>query len=72
MRRILPVIDLTRLNSTVFSINPDLIEIVESTPDTVVTLTTGRKIIVKETRQEVKNLVLSYRKKVYSGLLKID
>lgn len=66
------MIDLTRLNSTVFSINPDLIEIVESTPDTVVTLTTGRKIIVKETRQEVKNLVLSYRKKVYSGLLKID
>ena len=39
----------------------DLIETVEETPDTIITLTTGKKIIVKESRQEVKNLVKSYR-----------
>ncbi|MCR5754997.1 MAG: flagellar FlbD family protein, partial [Acetatifactor sp.] len=36
----------------------------EETPDTVLTLTTGRKIIVKESRQEVKNLVKLYRKDI--------
>ena len=41
---------------------------VESTPDTVVTLTTGRKIITKESRQEIDNLVKSYRKEIYAVL----
>ena len=66
------MIELTRLNLARFSINPELIEMVESTPDTVITLTTGRKLIVKETRQEVKNLVLLYKKEIYANLLKID
>ena len=39
---------------------------------TVITLTTGRKLIVKESRQDIKNLVLSYKRKIYSELLKID
>ena len=47
-------------------LNPDLIEIVEETPDTVLTLTTGRKIIVKESRQDVKNLVKLYRKDIFA------
>ena len=55
------MIELTKLNDIKFSVNPELIEIVETTPDTVITLTTGRKLIVKESRQDIKNLVLSYR-----------
>ena len=66
------MIELTRINGVGFSLNPELIEIVETTPDTVMTLTTGRKFIVKESRQEVKNLVLSYKKDIYANLLKID
>lgn len=66
------MIELTKLNDIKFSINPELIEIVETTPDTVITLTTGRKLIVKESRQDIKNLVLSYKRKIYSELLKID
>lgn len=66
------MIELTRFNGSTFSVNPDLIEIVDSTPDTVITLTTGRKIIVKESRQEVKNLVLSYRKEIFENLLKLN
>ena len=46
--------------------NPDLIELVEETPDTVIAFTTGRKLIVKEGRQEVKNLVKSYRKEIFA------
>ena len=66
------MIELTRLNEVKFSINPELIEIVETTPDTVITLTTGRKFIVKESRQEVKNLVLSYKREIFGELLKIN
>ncbi len=43
-----------------------LIELVEETPDTVLTLTTGKKIIVKESRQEIKNLVILYRKDIFA------
>lgn len=61
------LIELTKLNGTIVLINCEIIEIVEETPDTVITLTTGRKLIVKESRQEIKNLVKSYRKDIYSN-----
>ncbi len=60
------MIEVTKLNDARILINPDLIELVEETPDTVMTLTTGRKIIVKESRQDVKNLVKSYRKEIFA------
>ena len=56
------MIDVTKMNGQKVSINPDLIEVIEETPDTVISFSTGRKIIVKESRQELKNLVKSYRK----------
>ena len=59
------MIELTRLNGTPFLVNVELIETVEETPDTVITLTSGKKIIVKERRQEVKNLVKSYKRDIY-------
>ena len=58
------MIDVTKMNGQKILINCDLIELVEETPDTVISFTTGRKIIVKESRQEVKNLVKSYRKDI--------
>ena len=60
------MIDVTRMNGKKFTLNSDLIETIEETPDTVLTLTTGKKIIVKESRQEVKNLVKLYRKEIFS------
>ena len=60
------MIEVTKINGTKVLINPDLMELVEETPDTVIAFTTGRKIIVKESRQEVKNLVKSYRKEVFA------
>lgn len=59
-----PMIDVTRMNGSILTVNNHLIETVEETPDTVITLTTGKKIIVKESRQEVKNLVKLYEKEI--------
>ena len=62
------MIEVTKLNGLKTLVNPDLIETVESNPDTTISFTTGRKIIVKESRQEVNNLVKSYRKDLYAKL----
>jgi flagellar protein FlbD len=48
-------------------VNSDLIETVEATPDTVVTLTTGKKLIVTETPAEILALVVEFRRRVQSG-----
>ena len=58
------MIEVTRLNGTQILVNADLIELVEETPDTVITFTTGRKIIVKESRQQIKSLVNSYKREI--------
>ena len=60
------MIEVTKLGGQKVLINPELIELVEETPDTVVVFTTGRKLIIKESRQEVRNLVKSYRKEFYA------
>ena len=60
------MIEITKLNGVRILVNPHLLETVEETPDTVITLTTGKKIIVKESRQEIKNLVELYRKGIFA------
>ncbi|MCR5585821.1 MAG: flagellar FlbD family protein [Lachnospiraceae bacterium] len=60
------MIELTRLNDKKFTLNSDLIETVEEVPDTSITLTTGKKIMVKESRIEVKNLVKEFKKEIYN------
>ena len=61
-----------KLNELKITVNADLIEVVEETPDTIVTLTTGKKIIVKETRQEVANLVKSYKREIFINFVTGD
>lgn len=65
------MIELTKINGVKFTLNADLIEFVEETPDTVISLTTGKKIIVMEDRNEITNLVKIYRKEIYSGFLNL-
>lgn len=60
------MIELTKINDVKITVNADIIELVEETPDTVLSLTTGKKLIVKESRQEVTNLVISYKRTIYS------
>ena len=59
------MIDVTKIDGKTVTINADLIEILEEIPETVITLTTGKKIIVKESRQKVKNLVKSYKQEIF-------
>lgn len=59
------MIKLSRLNGKEFVVNNDLILFVESTPDTVITLTTGQKIVVSESVDDVIEKVMMYKAKVY-------
>ena len=52
-----------------FHLNPDLIVTVEGNPDTVITLTTGTKVVVAETPDRVVEEIRSYRVDVLSGAL---
>lgn len=65
------MIELTKLNDVKLTLNADLIEVIEETPDTVITLTTGRKLIVKETRNEVTSLVKQFKREIYDKLLNL-
>lgn len=64
------MIKITRINNTVLYVNPDLIEFLEETPDTVITMTTGKKLIVLESVEELQDRIITYRKEVYAGLPK--
>lgn len=59
------MIEVTKLNGTKFLINSNLIGFVEETPDTVLTLTDGKKYIVKESRLEIKNLIKTTRQEYF-------
>ena len=61
------MIDVTKMNGLEFTINADLIEVIEEVPDTVITLTTGKKIMVKESRIQIKNLVKSHKHEIFTG-----
>ena len=54
------MIKLTQLNGRPIVVNVDLIEFVESTPDTIVSLTTGKKILVKESDEDVIRLTAAF------------
>jgi len=59
------MITVTRINKTKLVINAEWIETVESTPDTVITLTNGKKYVVTESVEEVVDLVIKYKQKIY-------
>jgi len=61
------MIQLTRLNNKALFVNSDLIKFVEQSPDTVVTLTTGEKIVVLEKPDEVLARILEFRRLVLEG-----
>lgn len=56
------MIFVTRLNSKEFAINPDLIETLEETPDTIITLTNLNKYIVKESIEEIVKRIAEFRR----------
>ena len=63
------MIEVTRMNNTKLMINAELIQFVEETPDTTITMVSGNKIIVKESGQEIKNRVILYRMEIFRPIL---
>jgi flagellar protein FlbD len=62
------VIQLTRLNGNSLTVNCDLIKYAEASPDTMLTLVTGEKIVVRESCEEVTARAIQFRAQVLSSL----
>jgi flagellar protein FlbD len=58
------MIALRRLNNQPVMVNADLIESIESTPDTVVTLISGNKLVVRDTPEEIATKIVAYQRQV--------
>ena len=59
------MIEVTRINNKKIIVNADLIEFIESTPDTIITTTSGKKIIVQDTVKDVIVKVINYRRNCF-------
>ncbi len=62
------MIQLTRLNGQPLIINSDLIKVIENTPDTVISLVNGEKIVVRETDKQILDRIVQFRRRVLGGL----
>jgi flagellar protein FlbD len=62
------MIQLTRLNNHPLVVNSDLIKFVEQSPDTVITLLSGEKIVVRESAPDVLERVVQFRRSVLQGV----
>jgi flagellar protein FlbD len=62
------MIQLTRLNNRPLVVNSDQIKFVENAPDTVLTLLSGEKIVVRETAEQVLAKVIEFRRTILQGL----
>jgi flagellar protein FlbD len=58
------MIPLTRLNRTPLFVNDDLIQHIEATPDTVITLTGGNNLMVRETPEEIIDRIVQFRRRI--------
>jgi len=64
------MISVSRFNRTTLYLNATLIEMVEATPDTMITLITGKKLLVRESVEEVLTQIEGYYRRV--GLLAVQ
>jgi flagellar protein FlbD len=60
------VIALTRLNGHPVMVNSDLIEQLEETPDTVVTLTSGNRLVVRDKMTEIQQKIIDFKRRIYA------
>lgn len=66
------MIKITRFNGEEFVVNCDMIETVEETPDTVITLTNGHKFLARENVDEIIEKVVKFKRKLYSPAIDIE
>ena len=58
------MISVSRLDGTELHVNAELIETVQSTPDTLLSFTTGRSLVVEESAEEVVRRIIRYRRRI--------
>ena len=58
------MIDVLRLDGKIYWVNPHMIEAMEETPDLTLTMLSGRKIIVRNSPQEIIHKIIEYRKQI--------
>lgn len=63
------MIELTGLNKEEFILNAEVIEKIETMPETLITLTNGKRYIVLESTDEVIKRILRYKRKIFTGEL---
>lgn len=59
------MIDLTAMNNARFTLNEDHIEKIESVPQTVITLDNGKKYLVLDSIDEIKNKIINYKRRIF-------
>jgi flagellar protein FlbD len=64
------MIALTRFNGTTLYLNADLVQVIEGTPDTVITLSNNVKIVVRENVEEVIEKIITYQQRVRNPSLR--
>ena len=66
------MIQVTRLDHSSLIVNPDLIIFMEETPDTIITLSNGDKIMVQERVSEIIRRVIQFRRSIFNSSIPID
>ena len=66
------MITVTRLNNTPIVVNPDLIAFIEETPDTIITLSNGDKLVVLEKVNEVIRRVIHFKRSIFNPSIPIE
>lgn len=61
---------LTKINDVSITVNSDLIQSIEETPDTIITMTNNEKIVVQERMTEIIDRVVQYRRSIKNMFLK--
>ncbi len=65
------MIELTNLNGIPFILNCNLIETIESIPETKVTLTTGKYFLVNELQEDIIKKIISYNRQIFMNTVKL-
>jgi flagellar protein FlbD len=62
------MIRVTRINNHSILLNSDLIEQIETVPDTTIALTTGQRLFVRESADEILSRIIDFRRRISSGI----
>lgn len=64
------MIELTRIDGTTFYLNPDLIEVIEATHDTHITLVNGHKYVCAETPEAIRERIVAFRRESIGAVMR--